>query len=125
VSPPAALRSSPKVQAAGLPFKAVIDTGAELSLLQEGIPERLGLHPVGSGLIRGVGAGRATEKRQYLVHLAILSEEELLPVYETELTVFTATLGGREYQALIGRDILRDATFVYLGRSCRFSLRFP
>ena len=95
--------------------KALIDTGASSCIIQEDIPKKLGIKPIGQANI----CTPSTDSHscyQYFLRMAI-------PTHNlTYQGVFISVpLKGQEIDCLIGRDILADSIFIYIGNNNQFS----
>lgn len=95
----------------------LIDTGASVSVIREGIAGQLGLNPVGVKRIN-TPSSTGIECPEYLVRF-VFSNDVVL-----EATAIEAPLQGQRIQSLLGRDVLSRAVFVYIGYSNLFSLSF-
>ncbi|MBU0760927.1 MAG: hypothetical protein KJ600_05225 [Nanoarchaeota archaeon] len=96
--------------------KALIDTGASMCLIQEDIPKKLGLEPVGTTKIC-TPSSKDHACYQYFMRMAIPSHNL------TYHGVFIASpLQGQEIDCLIGRDLLKDGILIYLGNANQFTL---
>ena len=96
---------------------AMLDTGATGSVIQQGLPARLGLNPIG---VQHINTPSTTNVpcHEYAVRL-------LLPQgVVVETTVLEAPLQWQHIQFLIGRDVLAHAVLVYIGYGNLFSLSF-
>jgi predicted aspartyl protease len=94
---------------------ALIDTGATGSAISRGIAQQLGLQPVGAIPV-STPSSASVIMAQYAIRL-------LLPnsiVFET--TAIEAQLAGQGIGALIGRDVLAQAVFVYIGYTNEFTI---
>lgn len=95
--------------------KALIDTGASHSVIQEEIAKTLGLRPVGAIKIN-TPSSKDHECYQYFIKM-LLPKHNL--AYEG---TFTATpLEGQNIQCLIGRDVLAHGTLIYIGYINQFT----
>lgn len=112
-----ALRKSNVQVPTPLTAKALIDTGASATVIQQGMASQLGLNPVG---ITHIHTPSSTNVRcfEYSVRLLISSSVTV------EATVIEAPLQGQNIQCLIGRDVLAHGVLVYIGYSNLFSLSF-
>jgi len=102
---------------------ALIDTGATITSVDVALLTRLGINPVG---IRNVGtAGGPQRQSTYPARFTFpgttLPGFELGEVLGCDLTGQTV-LNQRPIVALIGRDVLSQAVFVYNGSAGMFSL---
>lgn len=87
---------------------AMFDTGATGSVIQIGIPGRLGLNPTGFTIISTASSARMT-CLQYDLRLVFPNNVGVEGVF-AELD-----LPGQSVQCLIGRDVLRHGVFIYTG----------
>jgi len=96
---------------------ALIDTGATISTIASGIAaQQLGLQPVGVVPVNTAGS-TATPMPSYAVRLILNSQVWF------ETTAIEAThLAGQGIGALIGRDVLAHAVFIYQGGLNEFTL---
>ncbi len=96
--------------------KALIDTGASMCVIQENIPKKLGLEPVGAIKI-STPSSKDYECYQYFMRMTIPSHSL------TYQGVFIASpLQGQEINCLIGRDLLSHGILIYIGNSNLFTL---
>ena len=95
---------------------ALIDTGASNCVIQEDIPKRLGLQPIGVVRINTPSCeGHACYR--YFMKLVIPGQNL---VYTG---VFTATpLKGQKIICLLGRDLLQHGVLIYIGYANQFTL---
>lgn len=98
-----------------IPITALIDTGASGSVIQKGLPDQMGLKPVGA---QSISTPTSTNVHCYQYRLRFLFPNRV--VFET--TVVEAPLRGQNIQCLLGRDLLSHAVFVYIGYRNLFSL---
>lgn len=97
-------------------IRALIDTGASHCVIQKEIPEKLELEPVGSTKIN-TPSSKDHQCYQYFMRMAIPTHRL---VYEG---VFTAApLEGQNINCLVGRDLLADGIFIYIGYAKQFTL---
>jgi aspartyl protease len=96
---------------------ALIDTGAARSAVDKGTAARLGLQPVGAALI----ATPTTESAQVPVYAVrfVLPDAVVF-----EVTAIEATLAGQNIGALLGRDLLSRAVFIYVGYAGQCTISF-
>jgi hypothetical protein len=112
------------LRAAGLhvpppvPVTALVDTGAFNSAIDRNIVLRLGLRPVGAALISSPGpVARPVRVLQYAVQI-------VLPTLDAvDITVIEAQV-DETIQAVLGRDILAHAIFIYNGFSGECTISF-
>ena len=95
----------------------MIDTGATVSVVQQGLPAQLGLELVGVTYINTPSSSNVA-CHKYLVRL--MFPNNIL----AETTILEAPLEGQHIQCLIGRDVLAHGVLVYVGYSNFFSLSF-
>lgn len=88
--------------------RAMFDTGATGSVIQTGIPGRLGLKPIGFTII-GTASSSRVACLQYDLRLVFPNNVGVEGIF-AELD-----LPGQAVQCLIGRDILRHGVFIYTG----------
>jgi predicted aspartyl protease len=96
---------------------ALIDTGATVTVVANQVLKKLGLSPVGTALVH---TPSSTNVRcfKYLVRLVLPNGVSL------ETVAIGTPLRGQHIQCLIGRDVLRNAVFVYTGNTNTFTLSF-
>ena len=96
--------------------KALIDTGASSSVVQDTIPKKLGLSPIGTTSIN-TASSQNHPCAQYFIRMVI-------PAYNlTYEGVFTSMpLQGQNIDSLIGRDLLGRAILIYIGYAHQFTL---
>ena len=112
------------LRAAGLPVPqpvavtALVDTGAFSSAIDRNTARRLGLQPVGAILISSPGpVPRPVRVLQYAVQI-------VLPTLDAvDITVIEAQV-DETIQAVLGRDILAHAIFIYNGFSGECTISF-
>ena len=95
----------------------MIDTGATVSVVQQGLPAQLGLEPVGVTYINTASSTNVA-CHEYVVVLIFPNN------VVAETTILEAPLEGQHIQCLIGRDVLAHGVLVYVGSSNFFSLSF-
>ena len=97
-----------------LTLSGMIDTGASATVLQQGLPAKLGLQPVGTTQVN-------TPTSQGVV-CPLYSVRVVLPSrIVVEVIAVEAPLAGQNIQCLIGRDVLAGGVFVYIGYAETFS----
>jgi hypothetical protein len=99
---------------------AMIDTGADSTVLDLATMEEMGLEPTGTLIGQGVVHGRA--------NLPIYSDVSVRVVDGPEITfdrVVGADIRNLGIVALLGRDMLADSKLVYHGRDGFFALESP
>lgn len=90
---------------------ALIDTGAQQSMIDEGLAAQLGLPLVNQQQVSGVGGAHVANV--YLAHLSIPALGG-----QTQFGAFMGAqlqAGGQPYKALIGRTLLRGTLLIYDG----------
>ena len=110
------LRQQPKPQPLKIP--ALVDTGAAVSVIQTGLADQLGLEPIGVAMVSTATSGAAVQCRVYAVRWLFPND------IVTESTAIEAPLKDHRIQALIGRNVLRSAVFVYTGPENQFTFCF-
>ena len=93
--------------------RALIDTGASCSCIDQGIAEQLKLTPRDEREM--LTPGGLVVQLLYDVRLSIDGIHDLF-----ELEVLGADLARQENHVLLGRDVLRHGTLIYSGRSNSF-----
>lgn len=95
----------------------MIDTGASGTVIQHGIPARLGLNPVG---IANITTPSSTSVPCYRYILRLVFPNNVV----VETIAIEAPLQGQNIQCLIGRNVLARGVFLYIGYTNLFSLSF-
>jgi hypothetical protein len=95
---------------------ALIDTGASGTVIKEGIPQQLGLKPIGFTYIT---TASSQNKLCLQYDLAFLFPN-INVAFRTVAT--EVPLQGQHIQCLIGRDFLSHAVLVYIGYNNSFTL---
>lgn len=98
---------------------ALIDTGASRTVIQSGTGKELGLNPVGRQNI-STASTDAVPCDQYDVNLLFVAQN----VHFANLVVIEAPIRLQPVICLIGRDVLSQAVFVYIGYDNSFTLAF-
>ena len=98
---------------------ALIDTGAESTVLNPETAARLAVRSVGAVTIHTPTTSEPVMCRQFHVNIYFSHEFAVENILAIE-----APFSGRPFQCLIGRDILSRATLIYDGRAQHFSLSF-
>lgn len=99
-------------------MNAVIDTGASVTAVQEGIPAQLGLTPTGVVPIN-TPSSTNVDCYEYMARLFFPNT-----VVVEEIPVIEAPLKGQNIQCLIGRDVLQHGVFIYIGYANTFTMSF-
>ncbi len=97
-----------------LPVRALIDTGASLTIINPQIAATCKLRQTGRQKINAVG-GEAGEYPEYASAIAFPGSE--LPSLDTTRVVACPIIRQPFFACLIGRDIMRKWLFKYDGRS--------
>ena len=105
--------------APAVPVSALIDTGAQSTVLNPETVTHLGLRSVGAVSIHTPTTSEPVMCRQFHINVYFSHEFAVENVLAIE-----APFSGRPFQCLIGRDILNRATLLYDGRANHFSLDF-
>ena len=97
-------------------IKALVDTGATSCVIQESIPKKLNLNPVGEVNVN-TPSSHNNKCFQYFMRMVIPSHGL---IYEGP---FIATaLEGQNISCLIGRDVLKSSILIYIGTENQFTL---
>lgn len=99
-------------------MNAMIDTGATGTVIREGFTDKLNLNPVGISYIN-TPSTENFKCYNYNVRLLFPNRTSI-----DGITVIQAPLKGQHIDCLIGRDILSNAVFVYIGYTNQFTLSF-
>jgi hypothetical protein len=106
---------------APISVSAMIDTGASNSVIHTGLPQKVGLYPVGSHLINTASSQDFPCMRYLLRMMFFPTGGVMMPVFFDGL--FTeAPLKGQNIQCLLGRDFLVHAVLTYIGPTNSFVL---
>ena len=98
---------------------ALIDTGAFATVLSPEIVAALKIRPVGTASVNTPSTTAPLQYNRYHINVYFDDVFVIENVFAVE-----APMGGAQYQCLIGRDILRQATLLYNGPQNQFSLTF-
>ena len=104
------------------PLAAYLDTGAGITLLDQGVIRSLGLKPKGEAGLHVLGRDDVSFHGVYDVEIALAVETELprwLP-----LTVLEGTVNPKGTVAAVGRDFLTHFHLSYDGPAGRFAVRW-
>jgi len=106
--------------------RAMIDTGASCTCVDASILQQLGIPPTGSVAVRTPSTGTIPHMvNQYDIGFFVLFDNPPKSLYAAQtLAVVESTLAPQGFQALIGRDILATAQFVYNGSAEFYTLSF-
>ena len=107
-----------------LPVRALIDTGAGLTMIERSFVERLSLSPTGYVDVHTASTGQhPIHSPVYTIQLSIAGMAN--GVIAADLPVVSADdLGGLEVQILLGRNLLDRCLFFLNGPERRFTLAF-
>ena len=110
---------------ASIELLAVVDTGAEMTVIEERFLEKLGLPPLGQLEVNTVSSGsEPVVSNIYAVEIALAGD--VTGVLSANLQVVAATdLSRLGVQMLLGRDVLRRLVLNYDGPASEFTLRVP
>jgi predicted aspartyl protease len=97
---------------------AMIDTGANGTVIRQGLAAALGINPVGTTLINTPSATNVS-CHQFDVQLVFPNNVNIASIVVTE-----APLQGQHIQCLIGRDVLQHGVLIYTGYDNSFTLSF-
>jgi predicted aspartyl protease len=97
---------------------AMIDTGATGTVVRDGMPNILGINPVGTTLINTPSSVNVN-CNQFDVQIVFQGNVCIPSIVITE-----APLQGQHIQCLIGRDILQLGVLIYTGYDNSFTLSF-
>ena len=106
---------------APISVSAMIDTGASNCVIQSGLPQQLGLFPVGSQLIN-TPSSENVACMQYLLRLSFFPTGGLLMPVNFDSVFTEAPLKGQNIQCLLGRDFLVHAVLTYIGPTNSFAI---
>jgi len=96
--------------------RSLIDTGASSCVIQNDIPKRLGLEPIGTMKIC-TPSSKDHECYQYYMRMVIPSHNLVW-----DGVFIAAPLEGQDISCLIGRDLLKNGILVYIGYMNQFTL---
>lgn len=98
---------------------ALVDTGAQTTVLSPDVVVQLGVKPVGAVPIITPTTVGPVQCDQFHVNVYFSPE-----VVVENILAAQAPLIGHGFQCLIGRDILRSGMLVYIGNQNQFTLTF-
>jgi hypothetical protein len=104
---------------APLPFSAVVDTGAAVTIINPQLAETFKLKYTGPARISSVG--NVGEYRAYAASIAFPGQHHLKSF--DVLRVIASPLAHMEVSCLIGRDILRYWEFTYNGKTGEVTIK--
>ena len=96
----------------------MIDTGASITVIKQGVADSLEINPVGATLISTPTSANVS-CNQFDVQIAFPNNVTVPSIIVTE-----APLQGQNIQCLIGRDILQNGVFIYNGHDNSFTITF-
>ena len=99
--------------------EALIDTGAQTTVINPETVRRLAIRPVGVVQINTPSTTAPLLCNRFHINVYLSESFAVENVFAIE-----APMGGLPYQCLIGRDILRRASFNYVGSANQFTLTF-
>lgn len=99
-------------------IRALIDTGSPITVIREGIVDRLGIDPAGIEWLT-TALSSYTQCPVYLVRL-LFSQDDTDDAIE--VTAAEVPLPYQNVECLIGRDVLRYAVLTYIGFKNTFTL---
>jgi hypothetical protein len=106
---------------AGLPMKAMIDTGGSHTTVRPGIPQRLALSPLDRVEVKHSDVTRIQQR--YAVCLAILGPRPGTSViYDPWPVTAMELMPESEFDAILGCDLLEHFVLVYHGPKRLFTL---
>lgn len=101
------------------PVTAIVDTGAQTTVLNPDVVARLQLKPVGVAYVNTPTTTVPVQCRRYHVNIYFSDDFVVENVFALE-----APMGGQPYQCLIGRDVLHLGKLHYDGPANEFTLQF-
>ncbi|MCW8965494.1 MAG: retropepsin-like domain-containing protein [Candidatus Pacearchaeota archaeon] len=96
--------------------KALIDTGATSCVIQDDIPKKLGLKPIGE-VKTSTPSCKGNSCYQYFMRMSIPSHNL---IYSGPFIAMP--LKGQDISCLIGRDVLKESILIYIGAENQFTL---
>jgi len=99
--------------------KALIDTGATTTVIKEGVATKLNIQQTGSYPMIGASDKKAKYWPMYAINLKVESGDSF------DITVVEMPIRfGYGVKCLMGRDILNQGVFAYIGNQGKFELKF-
>jgi hypothetical protein len=120
-------RSRPKE----LEIKALIDTGASVSILDENLVSQFEIEPKGYCSISGFDStkspdGKVNQYPNYDLGLKILGASDSEPILEIKIgQIVGHSIGNERFDAIIGMDVLAHCQFQLNGPRAQFELTAP
>jgi hypothetical protein len=108
------LRENGETPPPPIQIKGLFDTGASLTVIQEGLSNKLKLQPIG---IEKCQTASSNDFSCYKYNLSIIFPNNVV----IEVNAIEMPLSGQNIQCLIGRDILSLGIFIYNGYIGEFS----
>lgn len=105
--------------AAPVAVMAMVDTGAQTTVLSPDVAAQLGLKPVGAVPIITPTTTKPVQCDQFHVNVYFSPD-----VVVENVLAAQAPLIGHGFQCLIGRDVLAKGVLVYIGNENQFTLTF-
>lgn len=105
----------------GIQLRALIDTGAKRTCVDTAAVRALGLVPVMKAAIRTASTGRSAMLRD-VFDVAVASAGPPNLMLASAVGALSIDLAWSPYQCLLGRDVLANCRFVYVGPAGRFDL---
>lgn len=105
--------------AAPIAVTAMVDTGAQTTVLSPDVVAQLGIKAVGAVPMITPTTTRPVSCDQFHVNVYFSSD-----VVVENVLAAQAPLIGHGFQCLIGRDVLRKGVLVYIGNENQFTLTF-
>ncbi len=103
-----------------IPVNALIDTGASFTGISQRVAKDLSLTP--HGVTKMLTAGEPTLSNLYEVYIDIGSAFKTHIILDPLRVSATPLIGQTDIDCLIGRDLLRQTVFIYIGYADTFSL---
>jgi len=100
---------------------ALIDTGASITAVDEGVCQKLRLAPTGVVTMSHAGG---TERRSCYPVQIVFPGTQLSPLANPMVVSFKPVEAPQRYVLLFGRDLLRNLRMVYHGPAGRIELAF-
>jgi hypothetical protein len=122
-----ALTTAGQAIPAGIPIRALVDTGASCTCIDPSVMKQLGRQPTGVAQMHtpssGSGGHNAEQFDVSLMIPGVTPQQEPL-VFPTVSVIASDLLSAQGFHALIGRDILSSCILNYNGTMGFFTLAF-